>query len=326
MVMPETGRRATSQHLHFTFDDLLKVRIGDEVLPHVETYFALRSLSAPPNAALSDWRALVRPGLGPLLGLLKQLGQWLPSPSALMGLTLGGAHETRAAQLRTGAPGEQLREALNVFWQVGLEPYWRQITAHVRRCQQELRERLAHGGVEDLLSHLPGGSSWQQPVLRLPDERGGEVRLSGHGLRLASSLFHQQRGRRVLELGHGRGQATLYLPAPLSEEDAPTLWGAAAGGERSLAALIGAGRARVLQALTEPRTTGELAQLAGISGPGASQHTAVLRKAGLITTRRERNMAWHELTPLGRAMLTNLEGGAADRRPATVSLLPVPAC
>ncbi|WDV32353.1 hypothetical protein OIM90_16725 [Streptomyces sp. AD16] len=105
MVMPENGRRATSQHLHFTFDDLLKVRIGDEVLPHVETYFALRSLSAPPNAALSDWRALVRPGLGPLLGLLKQLGQWLPSPSALMGLTLGGTHETRAAQLRTGAPG-----------------------------------------------------------------------------------------------------------------------------------------------------------------------------------------------------------------------------
>ncbi|WP_436737986.1 ArsR/SmtB family transcription factor [Streptomyces sp. BBFR102] len=326
MVMPETGRRTTSQHLHFTFDDLLKVRIGDEVLPHVETYFALRALSAPPNAALSPWRDLVRPALGSLLGLLKQLGQWLPSPSALLGLTLGGSHETRVAQLRTGVTGERLREALNTFWRVAVEPYWRQITAHVRRCQQELRERLAHGGVADLLSHLPGGSNWQQPVLRLPDERGGEVRLSGRGLRLASSLFLPQRGRRVLELSDGRGQPTLYLPAPLAQEDAPTLWGAAAGGERSLAALIGAGRARVLQALTEPRTTGELAQLAGISGPGASQHTAVLRKAGLITTRRERNMAWHELTPLGRAMLTNLESTGTHRRPATVSPLPAPAC
>ncbi|MFC7469591.1 winged helix-turn-helix domain-containing protein [Actinomadura keratinilytica] len=80
----------------------------------------------------------------------------------------------------------------------------------------------------------------------------------------------------------------------------------------------------MLQALTEPRTTGELAQLAGISGPGASQHTAVLRKAGLITTRRERNMAWHELTPLGRAMLTNLEGGAADRRRRRCHCSPCP--
>ncbi|GFH64859.1 transcriptional regulator [Streptomyces gougerotii] len=326
MVMPETGRRTATRHLHFTFDDLLKVRIGDEVLPHVETYFALRSLSAPPSAALSDWRAVVRPGLGALLGLLRQLGQWLPSPSALTGLALGGAHETRAAQLRTGATGEQLREALNTFWQLGLEPYWRQITAHVRRCQQELRERLALGGVEDLLSHLPGGSSWRQPVLRLPDERGGEVHLAGRGVRLSSSLFLQPRGRKVLEVSDGKGQPTLYLPAPLTEEDAPALWGAAAGGERSLAALIGAGRARVLQALTEPRTTGELAQLAGISGPGASQHTAVLRKAGLITTRRERNMAWHELTPLGRAMLANLEDAGAHRGPATVSLLPAPAC
>ncbi|MGA5008828.1 ArsR/SmtB family transcription factor [Streptomyces koyangensis] len=111
--------------------------------------------------------------------------------------------------------------------------------------------------------------------------------------------------------------ATIRVPARVAsarhaEEDAPTLWGAAAGGERSLAALIGAGRARVFQALTEPRTTGELAQPAGISGPGASQHTAVLRKAGLITTRRERNMAWHELTPLGRAMLG--DGSQARRR------------
>ncbi|MGF0168235.1 ArsR/SmtB family transcription factor [Streptomyces koyangensis] len=110
--------------------------------------------------------------------------------------------------------------------------------------------------------------------------------------------------------------ATTRVPARVAsarhaEEDAPTLWGAAAGGERSLAALIGAGRARVLQALTEPRTTGEVAQLAGISGPGASQHTAVLRKAGLITTRRERNMAWHELTPLGRAMLGDGSQGEA---------------
>ncbi|WP_301124699.1 ArsR/SmtB family transcription factor [Streptomyces cacaoi] len=325
MVVPENGRHASYQRLHFTYEDLLKVRISEGVLPHVETFFALRALSGPAGAALSDWQAVVRPELGSLLRLLVPLGQCLPSPSALLGLTRGRARDTSAAQLRTGASGEQLREAVACFWQTAVEPYWRQIVTHVWRCQEELRRRLASGGVEDLLSHLPGGGSWQQQVLSLPDERSAEVRLAGRGVRITSSFFLQHRGRRLLQRNEGEARPTLYLPAPLAEEEAAVIWSAATGGDGQLAALIGAGRARVLQALTERRTTGQLAQLAGISGPGASQHTTVLRKVGLITTRRERNMAWHELTPFGRAMLTNLAGvvgpaGAVGgcRPPATV--------
>jgi DNA-binding transcriptional ArsR family regulator len=34
-----------------------------------------------------------------------------------------------------------------------------------------------------------------------------------------------------------------------------------------------------------------------------SRHTTVLRQAGLIITRRDRNTALHSLTPLGTALL-----------------------
>ncbi|MFE5736788.1 ArsR/SmtB family transcription factor [Streptomyces celluloflavus] len=305
MVATE-NRLAPSLRLHFTFDDLLRVSISEDVRPHVETFFALRSLSGPSTAALADWAARVRPELAPFRRLLTMLGQWIPSPSVLLRLLRGALQETRAVQLRTGATGEQLRDALSHFWQVALEPFWKRIVAHVRGWQAKLRSQLAGGGVEDLLSHLPGGGTWQQPVLSLPDELSADLRLSGQGLHITSSVF-QHRNCRILEGAHGQGRPTLYLQAPLEGGEASAIWEEAGGEERSLAALMGAARARVLQALTERRTTGELAQLAGISGPGASQHTAVLRKAGLITTRRERNLAWHELTPLGRAMLDNLE-------------------
>ncbi|OON72940.1 ArsR/SmtB family transcription factor [Streptomyces tsukubensis] len=306
MVAPET-RLASSLRLHFTYDDLLRVSISEEVPPHVETFFALRSLSGPSTAALADWTARVRPELDPFWRLLTLLGQCVPRPSTLLRLFAGASQETRALQLRTGATGEQLRDALSHFWQVALEPFWKRIVTHVRGRQTKLRRQLAGGGVEDLLSHLPGGGTWQQPVLSLPDDLSADVPLSGRGLHITSSVFLQQRNRRILESTNGQGRPTLYVQAPLEEDEAESVWEEAGGEERSLAALMGAARARVLQALTERRTTGELAQLAGISGPGASQHTAVLRKAGLITTRRERNLAWHELTPLGRAMLNNLE-------------------
>jgi DNA-binding transcriptional ArsR family regulator len=41
----------------------------------------------------------------------------------------------------------------------------------------------------------------------------------------------------------------------------------------------------------------------GISPAAASQHASVLRNAGLLVTRRDRNTVLHTLTPLGSAML-----------------------
>ncbi len=52
-----------------------------------------------------------------------------------------------------------------------------------------------------------------------------------------------------------------------------------------------------------PATTTETADRVGISLPSASQHTSVLRNAGLITTTRTGTAVLHTLTPLGTALL-----------------------
>ncbi len=59
----------------------------------------------------------------------------------------------------------------------------------------------------------------------------------------------------------------------------------------------------MLQAADEGCTTGEMARRLHISAAAASQHTTVLRNAGLLVSQRERNTVLHTLTPLGRAVL-----------------------
>lgn len=72
----------------------------------------------------------------------------------------------------------------------------------------------------------------------------------------------------------------------------------------ALGALIGRTRAALLYAVAEGcATTSGLARRVGVSLASVSQHTAVLRNAGLISTRREGTAVHHALTPLGQHML-----------------------
>jgi DNA-binding transcriptional ArsR family regulator len=71
----------------------------------------------------------------------------------------------------------------------------------------------------------------------------------------------------------------------------------------SLTALLGRTRATVLRAAAAGATTSELARVAGVSASCVSQHTTVLRDAGLITSQRQAASILHTLTPLGASML-----------------------
>ncbi|MDI5909582.1 helix-turn-helix domain-containing protein, partial [Streptomyces sp. 12257] len=75
----------------------------------------------------------------------------------------------------------------------------------------------------------------------------------------------------------------------------------APGGD--LGALIGRTRAAILEDVVTGRTTGELADRLGISGAAASQHTAVLRRAGLLLSVRHGRHVLHTITPAGSALL-----------------------
>jgi hypothetical protein len=54
----------------------------------------------------------------------------------------------------------------------------------------------------------------------------------------------------------------------------------------------------MLEAAAEGGSTSELGRRAGIL-VSSSQHLTVLRRAGLVVSRREANVVFHALTPLG---------------------------
>ncbi|GEC04739.1 hypothetical protein SSP24_23940 [Streptomyces spinoverrucosus] len=72
-----------------------------------------------------------------------------------------------------------------------------------------------------------------------------------------------------------------------------------------MARLLGRTRAAVLEeiAASDGTTGGDIVRRLGMSAASASEHTTVLRKAGLVVSRREANMVWHTLTPIGRALV-----------------------
>ncbi|MFJ2893185.1 ArsR/SmtB family transcription factor [Streptomyces sp. NPDC087305] len=57
------------------------------------------------------------------------------------------------------------------------------------------------------------------------------------------------------------------------------------------------------QRVADGGSTSELARCAGILVSSASQHLTVLRRAGVVVSRREANVVVHAVTPLGTDLL-----------------------
>jgi DNA-binding transcriptional ArsR family regulator len=166
-----------------------------------------------------------------------------------------------------------------------------------------------------LLSTLHADVWWRPPVLHVRDGAAGverDVFLNGRGLLLLPSFFCWPAPVVVHEPGT---RAVLLFPVvrhPGWVDHARAMAGAAG----RVTTLLGVTRAAILTAIAGPgRSTTQIAQSVGVSLPTVSQHTSVLRNAGLITTRRRGVAVIHEITELGIALLngeTVQPGAPAD--------------
>lgn len=216
-----------------------------------------------------------------------ELGPWLPAEVEpfMQGLLRGNAESRRALGI-----------AVLEFHKHVLTPSTGELE---RRYGADLAIRsraLLYGGVDALLGALHPDVEWSAPTLTaygLTDGSALDIHLNGRGLQLYPSSLTSE----CLALdAPGRRPVLFYPCSDLPADDLPEV--------DALADLLGRTRATVLRSLTSSASTTQLSRRAGISLASTSDHTRILRNAGLITTHRTNGTALHSLTPTALHLLT----------------------
>ena len=319
--------------IYFSSDDVARTRLAPAADPLWELVMSMHMLRPQPGDLLfRRWRqtagaAIRRAALGERLRLLLALTppigyfpDFLNPNKAIQGLEHGleairstpkatlGHDLRRLAQsqplpksARGLANGEsrtlvELTDTMRTCYNLAIAPYRRTIDSAVERDRRIRTSALAANGVEGLLASLHSIMRWTSGELRIPAHRDQELHLNGRGLLLIPSYFCLT------------GPVTMFDPAlppvvvyPVAKQ--PDALPTGQPGSGALGALIGTTRAAVLEAIAVlPTTTTDLARRVGIGPSTASEHTTVLRQAGLITSYRDRNRMLHRPTQLGLAL------------------------
>jgi len=214
----------------------------------------------------------------------------------------------------------QIARDFERFCRVAVLPYWEGISRRLSADRTARGQIMLSHGIGRMLATVHPAVHWKPPLLEVPG-RGHDVG-SATTLVLAPSVFLAGRPPILTGLGAESGQLILSYPVPIDPKWANSLWQASEGVGGALSALMGRTRAAVLLALTRSGSTTEISERAGVSSATVSQHTSVLRTAGLITTVRTANSVQHALTPLGDALIhERLVGQEPDDQHLSLLLL-----
>lgn len=207
----------------------------------------------------------------------------------------------RSMLLRAIADGEApalhgLRAALGGFYRAAVQPRLPVVEAALHADLARRMHTYLHDGVEAVLTGIAPGVVWEPPVLRVPYVVDSYLPLAGRGLRLVPSYFSLQR---PVALANPELPPTLTFPiAP-----ATRLLAEERHAGDHLGALVGNTRAAILRLVLAGCSTRELIRRTGVAPATVTHHTAILRDAGMIATRRDGAVASHHITPLGLQVL-----------------------
>lgn len=204
---------------------------------------------------------------------------------------------------------ECLIEEIVTYWQYVFEPRWPQMRSVLENDMLYHARELALNGTEHMLNNLSLGLEYQQQrleIIKPRDPYAGEeldFSLNGEGMYFTPSLFYQ--------------------PSHLSWQVAPewdpmVIYSArGAGGwfnpelpepAKALENALGAARAQVLVALTEPAHTVALARMLHLTESAVSQHLKRLTSAGLVESRRSGHRVYYRLSERGSGLIDLFTG------------------
>jgi len=323
--------------VHFTASDLGRVTFPAEPHPLWEAALAARALGDRSiSPAARRWRRTAAPRVqGSMRPLFKLISPGGLFPDFLVP-DVPGPDLDSAVEALTDTPADVIRGELEPWLPPDIDRYMRGLLegragsrralgAAVRDFHHQvlapsadlqrwygadlgIRSRtVLHGGIDALLSSLHPDVEWSTPVLTTygpVDDWTADVHLNGRGLELYPSALVSS----CLAMDTpGRRPVLVYPCAALIDTTTDT--------EDALADLLGRTRAAVLRSLTHPATTTQLSRRVGISLASVSEHTRVLRTAGLITTHRTQGTALHALTPTAHNLLTGASRGIQGQIP-----------
>ncbi|MEU8223460.1 DUF5937 family protein [Kribbella sp. NPDC048915] len=198
---------------------------------------------------------------------------------------------------------DQVVEAMRQYWDAVMAPYWSRMRTLLSADISYRGHILTQHGTGAMLNGLGPAITYEDGLLKVDRvaEQSRVEDVAGRGLVLQPTLFGPHAvipfdpGAEPL-LGYPpRGQANLWSVA-----EPPT--------RKDLAQLIGTPRAHILELLTHPRTTTDLAGELNVTPSAVSQQLQLLRRTGLVEPQRTGKQVLYRPTELA-ALLT---GTAVD--------------
>jgi DNA-binding transcriptional ArsR family regulator len=191
-----------------------------------------------------------------------------------------------------------LAELMRSYWEVALAEDWPRIRSLLDNDVLHRARQITDGGTQRLFADLDPAVSWREGVLRIEcRESDVTLELDERGLLFVPSAFIWPK---VTIVTAPPWQPTLIYPA----RGVGMLWSPERpASPHALARLLGRNRAAILAALDQPRSTSELARVLELTAGGVSQHLAVLRAAGLVSSRRVQRAVLYLRSPEGDALV-----------------------
>ncbi|KAA2254034.1 winged helix-turn-helix transcriptional regulator [Solihabitans fulvus] len=242
-------------------------------------------LTPPPNCPLAEFE--------------EELAIVLATPAARVRADLEATQPSSFARALAEDPERELPrlvDAVRGWWLAAIEPHWSRMRAVLEADISHRARQLAEDGLAALFDSLHPTLRWAGDRLVSTDPRSPEIELRGRGLPLTPSVYAN---RCVLLAGGAASSPVAIYPA----RAVGTLWEGRRTDVDGLARLLGRSRARLLGYTSSPSTTTQLAARTGLSLGAVSQHLAVLREAGLVTSSRYRREVNYTASDLGAALL-----------------------
>ncbi|TQM85513.1 ArsR family transcriptional regulator [Saccharothrix saharensis] len=305
-------------HVHLSAADMWRTRLAVWG-PLAETQWSMRALQRGDRAdLLGAWRSRLRsvlagdlldvmsalaPADGPVIDLFTLIGPVRELDEGLALLVARYPELPEPVRRRFPGGGRVLADSLRAYHLTAVGPQWSRIRRALRSEQARHSTVMAVEGIGAMLNRLHPAVRWRPPVLTVAGRASGDVPLGGRGLVLAGSLFSGPDVPVLVPSEPSRPPLLVY-PVGSGAYAEARLWATPGGAGDALRTLLGTTRANVLAAIADRSPgTADLARELGISPSGASQHAAVLRRAGLITTERVDQAVRHAVTALGASLL-----------------------